>query len=459
MNESRVRTRSRIARLFPRYDLSREVLRLATPVTLGMLTYTLLAVVDTAMLGRLGAVPLAASGVAGVLFFAVTFPISGLSVGVQALTARRFGEANEAECGRVLNMGIALALVLGLPLVAGAPHLGQWIASFTSNDPDVLVAGAVYLHYRFFGAAFILFNFTARGFFAGVGRTGHQLIGAILTTATNILLDYLLIFGHAGFPRMEIQGAAIASTIAVGVGALYYLSVLVLGPAYRRRFGAFRRPLLPAQWFRPIVRLSIPVVAQRILSNGAWSVFFLIIARIGTLELAASNVIRSIYHLTIMIGVGLGTAAAALIGQNLGAEKPERAERLGWEAAKLSAWTMTIVGLLFLFAPAWVFRIYTQDPAVIDVGRFPLMLLAFVQGFAGIALVLSQALQGAGNTRYVMVVEFVCVACYLPTVYFLGLRTPLGMLGAWTGEYAYWFLLALAVMWKFRAGGWKTIVV
>ena len=450
---------SQIGRLFPRRGLSREVLRLATPVILGSLTYTLLAVVDTAMLGRLGAVPLAASGVAGVLFFAVTFPISGLSVGVQALTARRFGEANEAQCGEVLNMGTVLALILGLPLVASAPQFARVLASLSSNDPEVLAAGTVYLHYRLWGAAFILFNFTARGFFAAVGKTGHQLVGALLTTATNIVLDYLLIFGHAGFPRMEIQGAAIASTIAVGVGTLYFVGVLVLAPAYRHRFAAFRRPLIPTRWFRPIVRLSIPVFAQRLLSNGAWSIFFLIIARIGTVELAASNVMRSIYHLTIMIGVGLGTAAAALVGQNLGAERPERAERLGWEAVKLAAWSMSIVGLLFLLVPSWVFRIYTSDAAVIDAGRFPLMLLAFVQGLAGIALVLAQALQGAGNTRFVMLAEFVCVACYLPTVYFLGLRTPLGMLGAWTGEYAYWLLLAVAMARKFRRGTWKAIVV
>lgn len=448
-----------VARLLPRAELSREVLRLATPVTLGMLTFTLLSVVDTAMLGRLGAVPLAASGVAGVLFFSVVFPVSGFSVGVQALTARRFGEENETECGQVLNTGVALCLTLGVPLVIAAPWLARIIAPLTSNDPEVLDAGAVYLHYRFLGAAFMLLNFTARGFFAGIGKTRHQLNGSVLITAVNVLLDYLLIFGHAGFPRLGIQGAAIASTIALGTGTVYYVGVITLAPSYRRRFAAFHPPWFVARWLRPIVRLSIPVFAQRLLSNGAWSIFFLIIARIGTIELAATNVIRSIYHLTIMIAVGLGTSAAALVGQNLGAERPERAEQLAWEAVRLASWSMAIVGILFLAVPGWVFRIYTHDAAVTDVGRLPLMALGFVQAFAGIALVLSQALQGAGNTRYVMVVEFVCVACYLPTVYFLGLRTPLGLLGAWTGEYVYWLLLAGAMALKFRTGTWKAIAV
>jgi len=120
---------------------------------------------------------------------------------------------------------------------------------------------------------------------------------------------------------------------------------------------------------------------------------------------------------------------------------------------------MSIVGLLFLFAPSLVFRVYTTDPQVIGVGRLSLMFLGIVQAFAGVSLVLTQALQGAGNTRYVMLAELLCVACYLPTVYFLGIRTPLGIVGAWTGEYVYWLLLAAAVAWKFRAGGWKRIVV
>ena len=459
MTEPRRTDRSSLRRLFPRWALSREVLHLATPVTLGMLTFTLLTVVDTAMLGRLGPVPLAASGVAGVLFFAVVFPLSGLSVGLQALTARRFGEGNERHCGQVLNMGVGLCLVLGVPIVITAPWLARTIAPLSSNDPDVLAAGTVYLHYRFLGAAFMLLNFAARGFFAGIGKTRHQLNGSVLITAINILLDYLLIFGHAGFPKMGIQGAAIASSIAMGIGTLYYAAVITLSPTYRQRFAAFRPPLLAVRWFRPIVRLSIPVFAQRILANGAWAVFFILVARIGTIELAATNVIRSIYHLTIMIAVGLGTAASALVGQNLGSTKPDRAERLAWEAVKLASWTMALVGILFLVVPGWVFRVYTSDASVIGAGRLPLMLLGTVQAFAGIALVLSQALQGAGNTRYVMVVELACVACYLPTVYFLGLQTPLRLVGAWTGEYVYWLFLAAAMAWKFRTGTWKSIVV
>jgi len=450
------RFRKFVSVLLPHPTLAKHVLRLAAPVTLGMLTFTLLSIVDTAMLGRLGAVPLAAAGVAGVLYFAIVFPISSMSVGTQTLVARRFGEGNVTQCGPILNTGLVLSLAFGIPLVIAAPWLARIIAPLSSNDPQVIEAGAVYLQFRLLGSPFMLFNFVSNGFFAGVGKTKHQMISSIIITATNIVLDYLLIFGHAGFPEMGIQGASIASSIALGVGSVYYIVILLL-PGYRSQYSSLLRPWFAARWLRPMVRLSSPILAQRILSNGAWAIFFSLIARIGTVELAATNVMRSIYNLSIMTAVGLGTASAALIGQNLGADKPEKAEQMAWESVKLATYAMISVGLLFVIVPGLVFRIYTTDLSVIAAGRLPLMLLGPIQVFAGFALVLSLSLQGAGNTRYVMGVEILCVMLYLPTVYFLGLRTPLGLVGAWTGEYVYWIVLSIAMIWKFRTGSWKTI--
>jgi putative MATE family efflux protein len=424
-----------------------------------MLSFTLLSAVDTAMLGRLGPGPLGAAGIAGVLFFAVVFPVSALGVGVQTLTSRRFGEGHYSYCGQVVDAGLVLAVAVGLPLVAASPWLARFVAPILSNDLEVVALGTTYLHYRFLGSAFMLANWVFRGFFAGIGETRHQMVASILVTVVNVLLDYLLIFGRAGFPRMGIRGAAVASTIALAGGTVYFVVVALL-PRYRRRFGMLRLSIEARHWIRPMLRLSLPITAQRAVSHGSWFVFFAVVARIGTVELAATNVIRSIYNLSVMLAVGLGIAAAALVGQNLGAARPERAERLTWEAAKLAAYTMGAIGVLFITIPGWVFRIYTFDLEVIAAGHRPLVFLGIVQAFAGIALVLSQALQGAGNTRFVMVAELaVCSSLYLPIVYTLGLRTPLGLVGAWIGEYLYWAALAAIMVWKFRRGEWKRIIV
>lgn len=437
-------------------ESSRRVLAIATPVVLGSLSFTLLSVVDTAMLGRLGATPLAASGVAGVLTFAVLYALGGMSVGVQALVARRYGEGDPTKCGEVLRSGLVISALFGIPLAVGAPWIAKFAAPLLSPDPDVARLGAVYLHHRLYGSAFSFLSWVFAAFFAGIGRTSHQLVNSILVTAVNVVLDYLLIFGRGGLPALGIAGAAIATNVALGVGVAYYV-VVTLVPAYRTAYAPYRGGSA-ARWIPRLFRLSLPVHAQRALSHGSWFAFFLIASRIGTLELAATNVIRSIYSLSIMVAIGMGTASAALVGQNLGARRPDDAERLGWEAVKLAAYVMAAIGILFLVMPQWIFRIYTSDPAVIAVGRTPLFYLGLVQGLAGIALVLSQTIQGAGNTRFTLVVELVvCLGIYLPIAFFLGLRTSLGLVGAWTAEYVYWFVLSVILLAKFRSGTWKTV--
>lgn len=450
---------TRIYRVWKRFSLraadSRTVLRLAYPVVLGSLSYTLLSVIDTAMLGRLGAVPLAASGVAGVLFFAVVFPLSSVSVGVQTLASRRFGEERFTACGQILHTGLIAALVLGVPLAALSPWIARIAAPALSNDPAVVALGRSYLQYRLIGAGFMFANWVFGAFYAAIGRTRHQMVASMIATLANIGLDYVLIFGRFGAPAMGIVGAAVASTVAMAIGSAYYIAV-TMQSGIRHRFATFRREHLSAMWARPMIRLSLPIVGQRILSHGSWFVFFLVVARIGTVELAASNVIRSVYSLTIMIAAGLGTASAALVGHRMGARDPDTAERLAWESTRLAAYSMGLLGLLFLVIPGWVFRIYTGDPAVIEAGLLPLRILGLVQAFAGITLVLSSSLQGSGNTRFVLVAELaVCSTLYLPVVYFFGLRTPLGLVGAWMGEYFYWIALAVIMSVKFAQGTWK----
>ncbi len=438
---------------------SRHVARLAYPVALGMISITLLNVVDTAMLGRLGSLPLAAAGISGVAYFALVFSLSGIGVGVQTLASRRFGETEHLQCGRVLNAGLILAVLLGVPFVIGGVAIAHLLSPLLSQEADVVNLGEIYLRYRFLGAVFLLVNMVYRGFFNGLGDTKQQMMSAILVTVANILLDYALIFGHFGLPKMGIGGAAIASTIATGLGTAYFV-IVSLTRSYWAKYRPYRdfRHALPR--VSPIMRLSLPVIGQRLISNGSFFAFFSIVARIGTLELAASNVIRSVIGLSIMPAIGIGVASSTLVGQNLGAKRPAESELFAWESVKLAGYLMTAVGLIFAAFPRLIFMIYTSDPAVIAVGRIPLIYLGLTQAFGGVALTLEQSLQGAGNTRYVMLAEIgVCLLLYLPIAYLFGVHLGFGLTGAWLGELIYWSALAALMSWKFRAGSWKEIRV
>ncbi len=436
-----------------------KLIRLAYPVSLGMISITLLNVVDTAMLGRLGSTPLAAAGISGVAYFSVVFSVAGIGIGVQALIARRYGEDQLLQCGQVFNAGIILALAAGIPFVLASGWIAESLSPVLSNQRDVAELGVIYLRYRFLGSAFLLLNMVYRGLYNGLGDTRQQLVSAITTTISNILLDYFLIFGHLGFPKMGIAGAAIASTLATGLGSLYLIAVSLLGK-YRLVYGLYRDFAHAIFHVRSIIRLSLPVMGQRLASNGTFFVFFSIVARIGTLELAASNIIRSVIGLSIMPAIGIGVAAMTLVGQNLGARKPSQAEVFAWDAAKLAAYLMAVIGLFFALFPRAIFMIYTNDAEVIALGKTPLIFLGLTQAFGGVSLVLEQSLQGAGNTRFVMLAEVVAgLLLYLPVAYFLGIRTRLGVTGAWLAELVYWSTLASLMAAKFRTGTWKTIHV
>ncbi len=435
----------------------RTVIRLAYPVALGMISITFLNVVDTAMLGRLGSTPLAAAGISGVAYFAIVFSIAGIGIGVQTLTARRYGEGEVLQCGQVLNAGLILALIAGIPLVLASGAIASLLSPLLSQQSEVAQLGAIYLRYRFLGSVFLLLNMVYRGFYNGIGDTRQQLMSAIIVTVSNILLDYALIFGNLGAPKMGIAGAAIASSIATALGSAY-LIVISLMKRYRITYRLYQHFGHALSRIRPIVRLSLPVMGQRLMSNGSFFIFFSIVGRIGTLELAASNIIRSVLNLSSMPATGIGVAAMTLVGQNLGAKKPDEAEVFAWEAAKLAAYLMAGIGLLFVVFPQFIFMIYTSDPAVIALGRTPLRFLGLTQAFGGISLVIEQSLQGAGNTRYVMIAEIlVCLLFYLPVAYLLGIHLHLGITGAWLGELAYWIVMSSLMAAKFRTGTWKRI--
>jgi Na+-driven multidrug efflux pump len=176
--QSRAHTIIDRVRLHP--ERSRTVIRLAYPVSLGMLSITLLSVVDTAMLGRLGSLPLAAAGISGVGYFAVVFSLAGIGIGVQTLTSRRYGEGHLLQCGNVLNAGLLLALIGGIPLVIASTWIAGIISPFLSQDPQVAQLGATYLRYRFLGSTFLLLNMVYRGFFSGVGDTRQLMTSAVL---------------------------------------------------------------------------------------------------------------------------------------------------------------------------------------------------------------------------------------------------------------------------------------
>lgn len=439
-------------------ELSRKVWDLAYPIILANLSITLLNVVDTAMVGRLSPAALAAAGIGGVAFLTVVFSLGfALSMGTQALIARRHGEKEMSQCGNVLDNSLVVALILGGIFTLLSPWLARILSPYLESDPEMGKLLGTYIQYRFYGAVFALINLAFGGFFNGIGRTKIRMNAAIILAAVNILLNYLLIFGKFEFPRLGVQGAALASTLATALVTFYYLWVR-LRKGYRSKYGYLHPANIALSQIGKIGRLSLPLMLRMLVGMGGFLVFFWIIGRIGTMELAASNILRSLNSISYMVGAALGAAATTLVGQNMGAAKYERAEAFGWEAVKLGMIAMGVLSVLFIFLPAPIMRIYTNDLEVIRSGVTILRILGIAQFCHAFGTVLGPALIGAGDMRFILGVEIgnTCFL-YLPLAWFLGVYFGFGVIGAWTAELIYVLFFALMMTIMFRRGKWKGI--
>ncbi|MCK4580117.1 MAG: MATE family efflux transporter, partial [Dehalococcoidia bacterium] len=372
-------------------------------------------------------------------------------------TARRHGEKEMAQCGQVLDNSLAVALILGGVFTLLSPWLARFLSPCLESGPEMGRLLGTYMQYRFYGAVFALINLTFGGFFNGIGRTKVRMNAAIIIAAANILLNYLLIFGKLGFPQLGVQGAALASTVATALATVYYLAIS-LRQRYRSKYGYLHPANIALSQIGKIGRLSLPLMIRMLVGMGGFLVFFRIIGRIGTLELAASNILRSLNSISYMVGAALGAAATTLVGQNMGAERYGRAEAFGWEAVKLGMIAMGVLSVLFIFLPASVMRIYTDDLEVIRVGVTILRILGIAQFCHAIGTVLGPALIGAGDMRFILGVEIgnTCFL-YLPLAWFLGVHLGFGVIGAWTAELIYVLFYALMMAIRFRGGSWKEI--
>jgi multidrug resistance protein, MATE family len=433
-----------------------EILRLSGPVMIGMLSHTMLQLVDTAMVGRLGIAPLAAVGLGSLFLHVTVLAFGSLGVGTQAITARRLGEKRFEEYPRIALNALALALAVGIPVSIAGGALAPWIFPKLAADPAVAREGIAYLSIRFSGLFCVIATMTLGGFAYGAGRVKIDMAVSVAVNCLHILLNYLLIFGHAGFPRLEVRGAAIASVISTALGMLLYVVLvrfrILGGLAASRPRARLSKPLM-AQ----IVRISGPRAVQSVTIAG-FLVFLSLIGRIGVGELAISNVIFKAFDLSFMIGLSIGTASATLAGRSLGERNPRLAARYGWHAAAIGSLCMGVVGASFVLFPRAIMGVFTNDLAAIEKGIVVFRLLGAFQCVDAVGIILSRTLQGVGGTLYVMLAEIACMGgVLLPISYASAEIFHGGILAAWCAVYLYIVCFAGAMAWKFREGGWRRI--
>ena len=435
--------------------IGRAILILAIPMVLEMVMESVFVVCDVFFVSKLGPDAVATVGLTESLLAIVYTIAMGLSIGVTATVARRTGEHDAEGVSRTAAQAIVLGLIVSLGLgILGAIFAPSLLGLMGASD-DVLASGSTFARVMLGGNASILLLFLINGIFRGAGDAQLSMRTLWLANAINILLGPCLIFGLGPFPELGVTGAAIATTIGRSTGVLFGLA------QFLRRSGRVhihRRHLRldPGLMLR-LVKLSSSGMFQVLIGTASWIGLVRILAGFGSTALAGYTIAIRIVLFALLPSWGLGNAAATMVGQALGARKPERAERAVWIAGLYNLCFLGSVSLLFLFGARAIVGLFTHEPAVADFAVDGLRVIAVGFVLYAYGMVLSQAFNGAGDTWTPTGLGLFSFWLFeIPLAYVLALHLGLGPHGVFVAIPIAFSAYAIAALVMFRRGSWKT---
>ena len=440
--------------MLPSNYTTRSIISLAVPIMVGNLAQTLITFVDTAFLGHLGMVELGAAMMAGLYYYVFSTLAWGFATGIQIIVARRFGENNLTEVGAVFKHGLLVVAALSVLLFCMLHFCTDVLLKGIISSPDILAYSEEFMKYRHYGIIFVCFNFLFRSFYVGLSNTKIIIYTTLQMAVVNIFFDYALIFGHCGLPELGVAGAAIASVLAE-------LSALVLFILYT----AFRIPLheygiLPfgrCHWplVGSIVKLSLPTMGQRLVSFGAWFVFFVMIERTGELAVAVSGIVRSAYMVILVPVFAFAAAANTLTSRIIGEGHSDKVGHLLRRILKICLVFLVVLVAVCAILPDTIAGIYTDD-AALALASVPTLRVVCVSALlmSG-ACILFEAVSGTGRTMVAFALESAVLVLYIGYILMVTKAFPMPVEVIWCAEILYALLLGAISYGYLRWGKWR----
>jgi putative MATE family efflux protein len=435
--------------------IGRGVLLLAVPMVLEMVLESVFAVVDVFFVSKLGPDAVATVGLTESMLALIYTVAAGLSIGVTATVARRIGEHDPDAAARAaiqgLTIGVVVSLVIGVFGVVYAPGL----LGLMGASPGVIAVGSNYTRVMLGGNAAVVLLFLINAIFRGAGDAAIAMRVLWLANGINIVLCPCFIFGLGPFPELGVTGAAVATTFGRGTGVLFALSRLVR-PGGRVTVNRSHLTVDVALMVR-MVRLSGAATLQVLIGSASWIGLVRVVSLFGSSALAGYTIGIRIVLFALLPSWGMSNAAATMVGQSLGAGKPDRAERSVWIAGFYSMCFLGVIGLIFtIFAPQIV-RAFTAEPEVIGYGVDCLRTISYGFLFYAYGMVLIQSFNGAGDTWTPTVLNFLVFWIWeIPLAYLLAVKLDMGPRGAFAAVAIAFSTLAVASAVMFRRGKWKT---
>ncbi|MFO8060998.1 MAG: MATE family efflux transporter [Bacillota bacterium] len=435
--------------------MRRAIVLLAWPVAAEMSLHTITQVVDMAMVGRLGPASVAAVGLSFRPLFFVMSIFLGIGGGTTALVARFIGAEDRNLANRTIHQALLFAAPLSFALAALLAIFSHYVVVFMGAAPDVLPLGSDYVRFMSPGIMLSHLGMVATAGLRGAGDTRTTMRVNAGVNVLNITLNYILIFGHLGFPALGVRGAAIATSTARGIGGLVILALLCRG-------GLILHLPWPSlnRWDRELVlrilRVGLPAMMERVLNSSAMILQLKMLATQGTTVVAAATLAQNLEELSFLPAIGLSVAASTLVGQMLGRRDPDTAEQAGWQSSYLGAAFMGTMGLLFLIAPRMLLNIYGAEGHLLSMGVSFLRIVGLFQIPMALSNILAGGLRGAGDTASVMyITSFTTWGIRLGLTALVLFVLKLGPVAAYAALCADWFIRAIILGFRFRRGAWK----
>jgi putative MATE family efflux protein len=443
---------------FTEGPIGRAILLLAIPMVLEMALESVFAVADIFWVSHLGPDAVATVGLTESLLSLVYALAMGLGIGATAVVARRIGEKNPEEAARAAVQALALALIVSIVLGTAGALLAPRLLVLMGASPGVVAVGRGYITIMLGGEAAIIVLFVVNAVFRGAGDAAIAMRVLWLANTINIVLGPLLIFGVGPFPRLGVTGAAIATTTGRAIGALY--AVVRLFRHGSRVPASRRHVVLDFGMMAHILRLGSSASIQSLIGMASWIGLVRILATYGSAALAGYTIAIRLIIFALLPSWGLSNAAATMVGQGLGARKPERSEASVWLAGGYNAVFLSVVGLFFFAAASVILRGFTADPVVAGYAVHCLRIVALGFPLYAYGMVLTQSFNGAGDTWTPTWLNLCCFWVFeLPFAWALAAPGGLGPIGVFWAIMAAFSLLAVASAAMFRRGRWKMRVV
>lgn len=439
-------------------SIRRAVFMLSIPMILEMMMESIFAIVDIWYVSQVSENAVATIGLTESILTLVYAVAIGLSMAATAIVARRTGEKDREGANQAAVQVIFLGVFISLIISAIGIIYPKEILSMMGGEADLIEEGYGYTQVLLGGNMTVMLLFLINAVFRGAGNASIAMWTLILSNGLNIILDPMFIFGFGPIPAYGVEGAAIATTIGRGTAVVAQLTILFFGAGKIKLM--FKDLIIRVSVMINLIKVSIGGIFQFFIATASWVFLMRIMSEFGSEVLAGYTIAIRIMMFTLMPAWGMSNAAATLVGQNLGAKRPDRAEMSVWKTGKYCAIFMGLVSLGYIFFAPTLLGIFSENPIVIENGALCLQVIAAGYIFYAYGMVIIQSFNGAGDTKTPTYINFVCFFLFqLPFAYVMSMYLDFGPAGVFWAITLAEVMIAVIGIWYFKKGKWKTVQV